>query len=299
MSLDLQSVQRHNQALADRIVVLEGQLKTAAAEASAHRQEQQASSAALAMMERSKQEGIRENALLRDEIVALRAKVSSFSGEREVLMNKLDAEKARCKELEDILQVRALAHSCSGCHTYARKYIQHTRTHTNTYAHRGSMYTTYMSYMSYIQKVKLSACMYCCFLQRLHMPKSVTFCIYVYTFWHVQPMQHVVLHAEACLQNLFENTDVSTRQLRFLKFAFQQALRAKEYEATLSEKEKGALNASLREQLQRMQAERDRLSEELRMQSTRRHVPCYLDAQAWCILCAARHMCMKQNACLV
>ena len=114
MSLDLQSMQRHSQALADRIVQLEGSLKQAVADASQQRQETHASSGALAVMERSKQEVIRESALLRDEIVALRNKVSTQSAERDVLMGRYEAERTRAKDLEDVLQaLRAKEHSAT------------------------------------------------------------------------------------------------------------------------------------------------------------------------------------------
>lgn len=113
-SLDLQSMQRHSQALADRIVQLEGSLKQAVADASQQRQEIHASSGALAVMERSKQEVIRESALLRDEIVALRNKASAQAAERDVLMGRYEAERGRAKDLEDVLQaLRAKEHSAT------------------------------------------------------------------------------------------------------------------------------------------------------------------------------------------
>lgn len=57
--------------------------------------------------QRGKQEIVREGALLRDEIVALRGKVSSLSGEKDILASKLDVERTRSKDLEDVLQVQS------------------------------------------------------------------------------------------------------------------------------------------------------------------------------------------------
>ena len=48
---------------------------------------------------------MREGALLRDEIIALRGKIADLTAEKDLLRAQHEAEKGKGRELEDLLQV--------------------------------------------------------------------------------------------------------------------------------------------------------------------------------------------------
>ena len=65
-----------------------------------------------ALVEKQKHDAVREGALLRDEIVALRSKISNLTAERDVVRGTVEAEKAKVRDLEDLLQaLRAKEHA--------------------------------------------------------------------------------------------------------------------------------------------------------------------------------------------
>ena len=80
--LELQIGQRHVDGLSEKVVELQAQLRIADADAAAMKQEIGACRNVAAILERQKQDSLREAALLRDEIVALRTKIEQRDVER-------------------------------------------------------------------------------------------------------------------------------------------------------------------------------------------------------------------------
>ncbi len=110
--LDLQTGQRHMDGLSEKVVELQSQLRLAGADTVAMKQELGSCRNVAALLERQKQELLREAALLRDEIVALRGKLEQRDVERAAQAEKLDLERRRTQELEGVLQaLRAREHA--------------------------------------------------------------------------------------------------------------------------------------------------------------------------------------------
>ena len=106
--LELQIGQRHVDGLSEKVVELQAQLRIADADAAAMKQEIGACRNVAAILEWQKQDSLREAALLRDEIVALRTKIEERDVERAAAAEKLDLERRRTQELEEVAQaVRA------------------------------------------------------------------------------------------------------------------------------------------------------------------------------------------------
>lgn len=102
--LDLQTGQRHVDGLSEKIVELQAQLRVAGADTAAMKQEIGACRNVAAILERQKQDLLREAALLRDEIVAQRSKIEQRDVERAAAAEKLDLERRRTQELEEVAQ---------------------------------------------------------------------------------------------------------------------------------------------------------------------------------------------------
>jgi hypothetical protein len=110
--LDLQTGQRHMDGLSEKVVELQSQLRLAGADSVAMKQELGSCRNVAALLERQKQELLREAALLRDEIVALRGKMEQRDVERAAQAEKLDLERRRAQEMEGVLQaLRAREHA--------------------------------------------------------------------------------------------------------------------------------------------------------------------------------------------
>ena len=110
--LDLQTGQRHMDGLSEKVVELQSQLRLAGADSVAMKQELGSCRNVAALLERQKQELLREGALLRDEIVALRGKMEQRDVERAAQAEKLELERRRTQELEGVLQaLRAREHA--------------------------------------------------------------------------------------------------------------------------------------------------------------------------------------------
>ena len=110
--LDLQTGQRHAEGLSEKVVELQAQLRLAAADSAAMQQELAAGRNVASMLERQKHDVLREASLLRDEIVALRAKLEQRVVERAAAAEKLELERRRTQELEGVAQaLRAKDHA--------------------------------------------------------------------------------------------------------------------------------------------------------------------------------------------
>jgi len=103
LQLDLQALQRHAEQLSERVVAGQSQAKREAAEVAAVHRELEASKGVSALLEQQKRDALRECALLRDEVVALRGRCEQAAAEKEVAFSRWEAERAKVRDLEEVL----------------------------------------------------------------------------------------------------------------------------------------------------------------------------------------------------
>eukprot|EP00802_Teleaulax_amphioxeia_P002899 Tamp_02902.p1 GENE.Tamp_02902~~Tamp_02902.p1 ORF type:complete len:1275 (+),score=395.64 Tamp_02902:191-3826(+) len=112
MAIDMQGLQRHSDLTSEKLLEAHDRSKQDAIDKEAVNRELASCKNVMALVERQKHDAVREGALLRDEIVALRGKVSNVSAEKDLLRSAVEAEKSKVRELEDLLQaMRAKEHA--------------------------------------------------------------------------------------------------------------------------------------------------------------------------------------------
>eukprot|EP00960_Hanusia_phi_P004853 140472-Hanusia_phi.AAC.5 len=104
LHLQYQGVQRQQQELSERLLEAQNRNKAEAMSSRSSQEELQACKRMAAMLEKQKQECVKEGCLLRDEIVALRVKLDQAGGEKDYLRNQLEEERGKRGELESMLQ---------------------------------------------------------------------------------------------------------------------------------------------------------------------------------------------------
>ena len=111
-AMDMLGLQRHADLVSEKLVEAQERVKQEAAEREALARELASCKNVAALVEKQKLEAVREGALLRDEIIALRGKMSNLTAEKDLTRAQQEAEKAKVRELEDLLQaLRAKEHA--------------------------------------------------------------------------------------------------------------------------------------------------------------------------------------------
>ncbi|EKX50848.1 hypothetical protein GUITHDRAFT_103437 [Guillardia theta CCMP2712] len=104
LHLQCKGVQRQQEELSERLLDAQNRSKAEAMNSRSSQEELQACKRMAAMLEKQKQDCVKEGCLLRDEIVALRVKLDQVGGEKDFLRSQLEEERGRRGELEGMMQ---------------------------------------------------------------------------------------------------------------------------------------------------------------------------------------------------
>ena len=112
LATDLLGVQRHSDLVSEKLLEWQERGRVDAAERDALGMELAASKNAAQVVEKQKGDAVREGALLRDEIVALRGKLANLGAEKDLLRGTLESEKSKARALEELVaSMRLKEHS--------------------------------------------------------------------------------------------------------------------------------------------------------------------------------------------
>jgi chromosome segregation ATPase len=112
LSIDMLALQRHSDVVSEKLLEAQDRAKADASERESLHKELAACKNVAALVERQKSDAVREGALLRDEIVALRSQCANLTAEKDLVRGTLEAEKGKVRTLEDLLQsLRAKEHA--------------------------------------------------------------------------------------------------------------------------------------------------------------------------------------------